>query len=67
MPFTRFLRVRVIKNFDQNTLSLMQNDYMNKLAKNYQIDIIIKTSFTSLSKNLEQFMKKIDSIRIHEY
>ena len=67
MSFIRFLKMRIIRNFDQNTLSLMQNNYMNKLIKNYQIDIIMKALSTPLLKNLEKFMKKIDFIKIHEY
>ena len=62
-----FFKMRVIRNFDQNTLSLMQNDYINKLIKDYQIDMIMKILSTSLPKNFEKFMRKIDSIRIHKY
>ena len=35
MLFIRFWKMKIIKNFDQNTLSLMQDKYMNKLTKKY--------------------------------
>ena len=67
MTLTHFLKMRVFKSFCQNTLSLMQNAYMNKFVKNNNINIIIKRLFVSIFENLEKFMKEIDSVRIHEY
>ena len=52
---TFFLEIRVIQSKD--IVSLVQNDYLNKLAKIYQINISIKSSIISLS---------IDELIIHE-
>ena len=46
---TFFLEVRVIHDEKDSTINLMQDDYMNKLAKIYQINISIKSSIISLS------------------
>lgn len=34
---TYFLEIRVIRNVDADTISLMQDAYMNKLTKKYEI------------------------------
>jgi hypothetical protein len=46
----------------------MQDIYIDKLIKNYKIDINSKASFISLSiENIESFNEDVDSNRMHEY
>ena len=40
---------------------------MKKLIKKYNIDVVIKTSFSSLSNNLIKYENKIDFARFHIY
>ena len=46
---TFFLEIWIIHDEKHNTINLMQNDYMNKLTKIYQINISIKSFIISLS------------------
>ncbi len=64
-----FLEIRVIQNIAKETIHLMQNTYIDKLVKNYQINTNLKTSFISLSLNndIKSFKKKVDLKRIHTY
>ena len=65
---TFFLEIRVIYDEKDNTISLMQDDYMNKLAKIYQINISIKSSIISLSiDELTVYDNEKDEIRIEIY
>jgi hypothetical protein len=46
----------------------MQDIYIDKLVKNYQININLKASFISLSiEGIESFKRDVDSSRTHEY
>ena len=62
-----FLKIKIIRNFDQNTVAIMQNVYMKKLIKKYNIDVIIKTSFSSLLNNLIKYESEIDFARLYIY
>ena len=62
-----FLKIKIIKNFDQSTVVIMQNVYMKKLIKKYNIDVAIKTSFLSLSNDLTKYENEIDFARFHTY
>ena len=39
-----FLKIKIIKKFDQSTVVIMQNAYMKKLIKKYNIDVVIKSA-----------------------
>ena len=52
-----FLKIRVIHDKKNSTVNLIQNDYINKLTKIYQINISIKSFIISLS---------IDKLITHE-
>ena len=60
-----FLKIKIIKNFDQNTVAIMQNVYMKKLIKKYNINVVIKTSFSSLLNDLIKYENEIDFARLH--
>ncbi len=46
----------------------MQDTYIDKLVKNYKININSKTSLISLStEDIESFDEDVDFIRMHEY
>ena len=62
-----FLKIKIIRNFNQSTVVIMQNVYMKKLIKKYNIDVVIKTSFSSLSNNLIKYENEIDFARLHIY
>ena len=62
-----FLKIKIIRNFDQSTIVIMQNAYMKKLIKKYNIDVIIKTSFSSLSNDLIKYKNEVDFVRFHIY
>ena len=62
-----FLKIKIIKNFDQNTVVIMQNVYMKKLIKKYNIDVVIKTSFSLLLNNLIKYKSEIDFVRLYIY
>ena len=62
-----FLKIRIIRNFDQNTVAIVQNAYMKKLIKKYDIDVVVKTSFSFFSDDFTKHENEIDSIRVHIY
>ena len=62
-----FLKIKIIRNFDQNTVAIVQNAYMKKLIKKYNIDVVIKTSFLSLLNDLIKYKNEIDFARLHIY
>ena len=62
-----FLKIKIIRNFDQNTVAIVQNVYMKKLIKKYNIDVIIKTLFLSLLNNLIKYESEINFARLHIY
>ena len=62
-----FLKIKIIRNFDQNTVVIVQNVYMKKLIKKYNIDVVIKTSFSPLLNDLIKYKNKIDFARFHIY
>ena len=62
-----FLKIKIIRNFDQNTVAIMQNAYMKKLIKKYNIDVVIKILFSSLLNNLIKYENEIDFVRLHIY
>ena len=62
-----FLKIRIIRNFDQNTVAIVQNAYMKKLVKKYNIDVAIKTSFSPLSDDLIKYENEVDFARLHIY
>ena len=62
-----FLKIKIIKNFNQNTVAIAQNVYMKKLIKKYNIDVAIKTSFSLLSNDLIKYEGEIYFVRLHIY
>ena len=62
-----FLKIRIIRNFDQSTVAIVQNAYMKKLIKKYNIDIVIKTLFSPLLNDLIKYKNEIDFARLHIY
>jgi hypothetical protein len=61
-----FLEIRVIQTID--SIYLVQDTYIDKLVKNYKININSKASFTSLSiEDIESFKRDVDLNRMHEY
>ena len=63
-----FLKVRILKN--KNTINLIQNSYMEKLAKEYNISINRKASVSPLPWSADEmtvYENEIDETRIHEY
>ena len=62
-----FLKIKIIRNFDQSTVTIMQNVYMKKLIKKYNIDVIIKTSFSPLSDDLIKYKNEVDFAWLHIY
>ncbi len=58
--------MRVIQKFD--VISSMQNAYVEKLIKKYEISINQKTSLILLFyQSLILYIKKVDSDKIHVY
>ena len=62
-----FLKIKIIRNFNQNTVAIMQNVYMKKLIKKYNIDVVIKILFSSLLNNLIKYKSEIDFAWLHIY
>lgn len=64
-----FLKMRIFRNFNHDILCLMQNVYMSKLRKKYNINSNIKTFKMPLSyiEKLILFFEKIDETIIHDY
>ena len=62
-----FLKIKIIKNFDQSTVVIVQNVYMKKLIKKYNIDVVIKTLFSSLLNDLIKYENEIDFAWLHIY
>ncbi len=61
-----FLKIRVIQSID--SIYLMQDIYIDKLIKNYKININSKASLISLSiEDIESFDEDVDLNRMHEY
>ncbi len=61
-----FLEIRVIQTIE--SIYLVQDTYIDKLVKNYKININSKASLTSLSiEDIESFDEDVDSNRMHEY
>ncbi len=74
MRFVKFfLEIRVIQTIDSiyqtiNSIYLVQDIYIDKLIKNYAININSKTSSISLSiEDIESFDENVDLNRMHEY
>jgi hypothetical protein len=60
-----FLEIKVIQI---NSIYLVQNIYIDKLIKDYKININSKTSFIFLSiEDIESFDEDVDQSHIHEY
>ena len=62
-----FLKIKIIRNFDQSIIAIMQNAYIKKLIKKYNIDVVNKTSFSFLSNDLIKYKNEIDFIRLYFY
>ncbi len=61
-----FLRIRIIQTIE--SIYLVQDTYIDKLVKNYKININSKASFTSLSiEDIESFDEDVESNHMHEY
>ncbi len=61
-----FLEIRIIQTIE--SIYLMQDTYIDKLVKNYKININSKVSLISLSiEDIESFNEDVDSNRMHEY
>jgi hypothetical protein len=61
-----FLEIRVIQTID--SIYLMQDIYIDKLVKDYKININSKASHISLSiEDIESFDEDVDLNRMHEY
>ncbi len=60
-----FLEIRVIQN---DSIYLVQDTYIDKLVKDYKININSKASLISLSiEDIESFNEDVDPNRMHEY
>lgn len=57
----------MLRNLDQGTVALVQDSYMDKLAKEYDIDTTMKTPATPLPDNLGKFTGEVDPARVHIY
>ncbi len=58
--------MRVIQTID--SIYLVQDAYIDKLVKNYQINTNLKTSHISLSFNdIQSYQEDVDSKRVHTY
>jgi hypothetical protein len=64
-----FLDVRVIHDLNVETIYSMQDIYIDKLIKNYQININFKASSISLSVRFitESYQEDVNLARMHEY
>ncbi len=64
-----FLRVRVIQDCQTEIVHLVQDVYMKKLMKNYEIILLINQKIsTSLSyQSLTSYSENVDQSRIHVY
>jgi hypothetical protein len=63
-----FLEVRIIQDNEIDTIHLIQDAYMNKLIKKYEVDDELKKSKTSLNlEELRSYENEIDSARMHLY
>jgi hypothetical protein len=61
-----FLKIKIIQTID--LIYLVQDTYIDKLAKNYAININSKASSISLSiEDIESFDEDVDFNRMHEY
>ncbi len=60
-----FLDVRVLQKFD--TIWLIQNFYMNKLIKNYVINIEYKTTTLLFYQSLMSYIDDVNQERVHIY
>jgi hypothetical protein len=60
-----FFDVRILQKFD--TIWLIQNFYMNKLIKNYVINIEYKATTFLLYQSLMSYIDEINQKRIHVY
>ncbi len=63
-----FLEMRIIQSID--FVYLVQDAYIDKLVKNYQINTNLKASSISLSQvndDIKSFEKNVDSKRVHTY
>ncbi len=60
-----FLDVRILQNLD--TIWLIQNFYMNKLIKNYVINIEYKTTTLLSYQSLMSYINDVNQERVHIY
>ncbi len=60
-----FLNVRILQQFD--TIWLIQNSYMNKLIKNYVINIKYKTTTFLSYQSLMSYIDEMNQKRVHVY
>jgi hypothetical protein len=61
-----FLEVRIIQDNKIDTIHLIQDAYINKLIKKYEIENELKESKTSLNlKELRSYESEINSTRMH--
>ncbi len=60
-----FLDVRILQKFD--TIWLIQNFYMNKLIKNYVINIEYKTTTLLFYQSLMSYINDVNKEKIHIY
>lgn len=61
-----FFGIRIIRNHQKKIFSLVQNTYMKKLMKEYEIDIS-KSLMTSISVDLEIYEDEVIITDIHQY
>ena len=66
-PMKFFLGVRVIRNFQQETVSSVQDTYREKLIKDYDLDIVKKAPSTPLPGEIEVYDGEVDPARVHLY
>jgi hypothetical protein len=65
---TYFLGMRIIQDNETGTIHLIQDAYMDKLIKKYEVDDELKKSETSLNlEELKSYEGEIDSARMHLY
>jgi hypothetical protein len=64
-----FLEIRIIQDQNAETIHLVQDIYIDKLVKNYKININSKASSISLSVRFvtESYDEDVDSSRMHKY
>ena len=66
-PVKFFLGIRVIRDEMRDSVALVQDTYMDKLIKDYEVDITRKTPSTPLPGDLVAHEGEVDVARMHDY